>query len=167
MKKPSFKANSELARYINPDERRGNKHAVHTAFLMNELDIFESRPPHLSVNSKELEAIEDISEYYRTKFQNGHGEVAVCLHRVKKYVEEGRKFGLGIKWRGDNDLAWVFDEDTGEAPAFKHRPVRENKKDGIPASPSHCGVEFLRALTEVQKRNFARRMVQRPKFAFF
>ena len=167
MKKPSFKAHTELARYISPDERRANKHAVPTAFLMNERDTLGDRQPYLSVNTRELEPIEAISEYYRTVFQNGPGEVAVCLHRVSKYVDEGRKFGLRIMWRGDNNLAWVFDEEAVEAPAFRHRPVREDKMRGSPASLSHCGVEFLRALTEVQQRNFARRMVQTPKFALF
>jgi hypothetical protein len=167
MKKPSFKAHTELARYISPDERRANKHAVYTAFLMNDKDNFGERQSHLSVNTRELEPIETISEYYQTVFQNGQGEVAICLHRVIKYVDEGRKFGLVIRWRGDNDLAWVFDDYAVEALAFKYRPVREDKGHGIPASLSHCGVEFLRALTDVQQRSFARRMVRRPKFAFF
>ena len=53
---PLFKVNSELARYIDPDERNGDNHAAASAFLLSEEDL-NSKNAHLSVNATECEPI--------------------------------------------------------------------------------------------------------------
>jgi hypothetical protein len=158
---PKFTNDEELIRYIDPDERQGSRHAASSAFLLNEIDQ-ASNNAHLSVNSRELETVAEIASYYRKILQGDEGEVAFCLHRVYRYVENGKKAGAAL--RTNTDRAWCFDESDSETPAFKHRPITRSRSDSRPSSPSHCGVEFIRTLTETQQRAFARRMAQKPRF---
>ena len=105
-----------------------------------------------------------IASYFREAFQEGKSEVTVCLHKVHKYVDNGRKAGATIR-DTKGEPQWLFPEDGSESSAFKHRPVPARKM--LAASPSHCGVEFVRALSDVQQRNFARLMAKKPRFHIF
>jgi hypothetical protein len=140
-----------------------NNHAAASAFLLGEADL-NSKNAHLSVNATECEPIGQIASYFRAAFQEGKGEVAVCLHKVHRYVDSGRKAGATIR-DTKSEPQWVFPEDGSESPAFRHRPVPARKM--LTASPSHCGVEFVRALSDVQQRNFARLMAKKPRFHIF
>lgn len=162
MKAPSFDGRTEFARYIDEDEREGDNHAAVSAFLMDTDDMSDPKKAHLSVNATELESVSDIAAYYRATLQDGVGPVALCVHKVHKYVDAGKKAGSSV--RRSSVHSWVFDGPSEEEPAFKHRFVQAIKEKGRPASPSHCGVEFLRVLSELQQRNFARVLAKRPKF---
>jgi hypothetical protein len=154
MSGPTFGGKSKLIRHIAPDERRG-RYASPSAFLLNEVDK-KSASPYLSVNSTEVESLDDIVETYRER-QSG-GEVAVSAHNVYKYVEKGRDAGAVISSpRGTS--RWSFAENGNERPAFSYRKTDQ--------SASHCGVEFLRALDELQQRGFARLMARFPKLETF
>jgi hypothetical protein len=169
MKKPvvkvtlsSFRSKTELARYISPIERNGKNHASRTAFMLDEDNptTNEERLPHLSVNATECEPIKDIANYFREKFQKGSGDVAICVHKVQQYVDRGRKAGASIR-SSNSDPFWLFEENGVGLSAFKHRPV---SRRGGPNSPSHCGVEFVRKLDDLQQRNFSRLMAKYPRF---
>jgi len=158
MPRPTFVGRYELARYIDPIERDGT-HASWTAFLLTEQDL-RSQEPHLSVNSLEVETLEAIADYYRQTIAAGQEDISVCTHKVQRYVECGRSSGAVIV--SDPADSWIFTTAGGDrAPAFKHREVRVR---GGSSSLSHCGVEFIRALSEVQQRQLARRLARTPRF---
>lgn len=157
---PTFRGKKELARYIHPTERDGDNHAASSAFLLDS-DNLSHAEPHLSVNSTETESLADIANYYRDTLQDAGGEVAICVHQVNRYVDAGRHAGTEIT--ASHDHAWVFNDKSGELPAFKHRPVQPHRKSES-GSPSHCGVEFLRSLSDLNQHKFARRMAKSPRF---
>lgn len=159
---PTFAGRTELARYITVHERRGTRHAAASAFLLSDTDISSGSNPHLSVNSLEVESLAHIGDYLRKVFQADTGEVALCTHKVQRYVNEGRTCGLTISHGADE--GWTFVEGRASSAAFKHRPVQGLRARGRPGSQSHCGVEFLRAMTDLQRRQFARRMARSPRF---
>lgn len=149
-------------RYIDPDERRGDRHATMSAFLPSEVDLRNPQNVHLSVNSTEVETIPEISDYFRTTQQNGHGEVALYVNKVQRFVDCGRKAGVQIVSQVD-EPHWTFIGVNGPEGAFRHRPVQA-QKTGRPGSPSHCGIEFIRAMNELQQRRFARELAKKPRF---
>jgi hypothetical protein len=152
---------SELAHYIDPLSRQGDNHAAFSAFLLNPRDREKPDEAHLSVNATEVETIAQIAGTYREMFQSGTGEVAICTHKVRRYVDCGRKAGIQIT---NPSNAWVFQSSAGQLPAFRHRPGHAVPRKGIPANKSHCGVEFVRELNNLQERQFARRLAKKPKF---
>jgi hypothetical protein len=155
VKEPTFSAKSQLARYIDEVNRlSGNRPAV-AAFL----DPPSSDPSndHLSVNSLELEPIKRIAAYHCWKWQGDRGQVALCVHQVIEYTDAGRKCGINIIY-DKHSSKWQFLPASGSKTqeAYKHRPVMAyNNPFG---SPSHCGVEFKRALKEHTAAQFARRL---------
>jgi hypothetical protein len=151
--KPTFPAKSHLCRYIDRDEKHG-KRASYGAFMPNPGD------DHLSVNSLEVETLQQIAEYYGGALGNEDGNVAVCIHTVLEYSDSGKKAGCWIEFNRAAS-AWEFSEINGlRAAAYRHRPVHHS--EGFPyASWSHCGVEFVRVLADVKLRQFARRLTKR------
>jgi hypothetical protein len=93
---PSFKPKSELARYIRPTERNGKNHAASSAFQMDGDDL-DADEPHLSVNALECQPIDGLADYLRTRFQGGEGDVAICVHKVHTYVDNGKKAGAAVR----------------------------------------------------------------------
>jgi hypothetical protein len=158
---PSFGERTELTRFIDSDERCSGNRAAASAFLFSPED-FRDPSAHLSVNSLEVETIGEIANYYRSVFQDGDGEVAMCIHKVHRYIDGGRHAGVQVTQSAD--FQWVFLEQGRPSAAFKHRPIPPVRPKSRPPSPSHSGVEFLRSLDDVQQRKFARRMAQRPRF---
>jgi hypothetical protein len=105
------------------------------------------------VNSLELEGLRDIAGYYLHRFQNGVGDVAVCTTKVFAYNEAGKKCGVDIEY-DETSACWKFKATAHpREDAYRHRPVT-----GELSSPSHCGVEFVRALKEHGRSQFARRL---------
>lgn len=158
---PTFGETSELARYIHPSERAGKNRAAISAFRLDADDL-DSAHPHLSVNSTEVEAVDQIVAYFQKTQQSGTGDVTLCFHNVKKYVELGKANGANLIAEKDE---WKFLDTSGYSTAFKHRPVK-NTKQNI-NSPSHCGVEFIRSLSQLQQRALARDLAHYPKFKVF
>jgi hypothetical protein len=151
----SFSGRVTLARHIEPDKRTGT-FVHHNAFMLSSVDL-QTRKPYLSVNSRQLQAIEEIIEIHRGR-QRGKGEVAVAIHKVYRYVTQGRNAGAQIVPQL-REKKWMFSDSDGDAPAFLHRPNEANI--------SHCGVEFLRSLNELQQRDFARAMARHPGLQVF
>ena len=161
---PTFKGKKELARYVDPDETQGNRHAAASAFLPTEEDLKNTAKAHLSVNSTEVESRKDIARYFRTIRQNGEGKVALYVNQVIKYVGCGRKAGAIIRSCPDGS-PWVFDSVAGKKEdAFLHRPVAPVYRTGRPGSPSHSGIEFIRTMNERQQRKFARCLAKKPRY---
>ncbi len=161
MKRPSFSTKSLLARYVDEVNRlSGNRPAVATF-----LDPATNDPnDHLSVNSLEVESRKEIADYYRWKFQGDQGRVALCIHQVHEYTDVGKKCGIRISY--DRPSAkWQFAAATKWEDAYRHRPVPAH---GTPptGSPSHCGVEFKRALKEHTAGQFARRLSAKKYHVF-
>jgi hypothetical protein len=83
--KPAFLKKSLLCRYIDRDERHGQRPSL-GAFMPNPGD------DHLSVNALELESRERVAEYYADLFgTEDDGKVAVCMHTVLEYNDSGKR----------------------------------------------------------------------------
>lgn len=150
MKSPSFSDRSQLARYIHPNQRMKGNRASSVAFLA------EPGPPretYLSVNSLEVEKLSAIASYYRTKFGDS-GKVATVVKTVGRYNIAAQSAGLAILRQSGQ---YYFADQANLNPAYRHRPVAG--KVAIP-SPSHCGVEFIRALNGIAEAKFATEMVR-------
>jgi hypothetical protein len=149
---PTFKASSELARYVSPANRFSGKRIAYAAFLPDPPSENPSND-HLSVNSLELESMSAIAAYYRSRLQYGSGPVAIAACKVFKFNEAGKKCGVAISYDKPSSR-WKFGSKSNPQDAYRHRAVETPP----PKSPSHCGVEFTRALKAHKYEQFARLM---------
>ena len=155
LKEPTFSEKSELTHHIDEAQRHSGNRAAPAAFQRNPGEAY------LSVNSLEVEKLEDIARYYQAEIQMDDLPVAICSHKVAEYNDAGRKAGALIV-RNNAGNAWEYVVNGGVRPAYKHRPVPPH---GVRLpSPSHCGVEFLETLSELAERQFARLMAKKRKF---
>ena len=152
-KVPNFANNKELVRYVFEQARTGNRVSP-AAFLPDPPDLSSgSRPAYLSVNSLEVEPLQKIADYHHEIWQNNSGKVALAAHKVFHYREAGRQSGVVIDYDRAKQF-YVFRERSDQlSRAFESIPRTDFYK-----SPSHCGVNFVRALAEPQVGKFARRM---------
>jgi hypothetical protein len=78
---------------------------------------------------------------------------------VNDYNDAGKKFGVDVTY-DHQDSNWQFRGRHGALEeAYRHRPVLPHNNPV--GSPSHCGVEFVRALSEHTASQFARRLARR------
>lgn len=150
---PSFARKTELARYIPPEDCNGKNHATSTAFQLSDVDLTHNQP-HLSVNAIELEGTSVIAAQYRSQFQKGNGKVAVCTHKVQRYLDGAKKQELALT--ANATLIWSFVSASGVESAFRHRPTQLSK--------SHSGVEFIRTLPDYRQKSLARYLSRYPRF---
>lgn len=150
---PKFRVNSELARHVAAGHRLpGNRTAV-AAFIDPPSE--DPSKDYLSVNSLEVATLEEIATYYRAKLQRGTGDVAICTTKVFAFSDAGKKSGIDLQ-RDNSQGMWFFLERSGKREAaYRHRPVLSS--NDIPCE-SHCGVEFVRIMTEHTRSKFARRL---------
>jgi hypothetical protein len=151
---PSFANHSELVRYIDELHRLSGRRPAAAAYLP---DPRSDRPErdYLSVNSLELESMKVIADYHRMRAQNNVGQVALCVHKVWRYNTVAAKCGIAVRHnRGSG--TWKFQDRDGLRDAYMHHARHDRL-----TSESHCGVEFVRALTKHNEGKFARRMVDR------
>jgi hypothetical protein len=162
--KPSFSEAARLARYVFEEHRLASGRAAIAAFEPDHLKKAEPvANSHLSVNSAEIESLEDIAEYHRLNWQNGKGKIALSVHKVFDYCDCARKSSVSVTMSPNNGEWEFLDFDAKMAPAYRHRPVSPNPKNQL-GSKSHCGVEFVRAFDEYKSTQFARRLASRGKF---
>jgi hypothetical protein len=119
-------------------------------------DVFRRNPgaDHLSVNLLAVEPIADIVLYYRERFQNGSGQVAVCQHKLPEYNQACRRTGVTLVFDATEN-EWQFTEGSKTSRAYLLRPFTPK---GSRHSPSHSGVEYVRVFDEADELKFARRM---------
>jgi hypothetical protein len=160
---PKFAAKSRLLRYIGEDDRlSGNRPAV-TAFEPDPLlPGVDANDQHLSVNSLEVETVDEIAAYHRLNWQANKGKVALSEHQVHHYTDAGRKCSAVIDYN-QTDGVWEFVEKSQRFHAYRHRPVRPNKKNAL-GSASHCGVEFIRVLNSYHATRFAALLAKKGRF---
>ena len=155
---PKFSARSQLIRYIGEDMRLGKNRPAVAAFLPDEPSE-KPEEDHLSVNSLEIETMAQIAAYHRWRAQGDRGKVALCIHKVLDYTDAGKKAGIPVTYNQET-ASWEFREGRKVSAAYKHRPVRAVHNHPRP-SPSHCGVEFARLLSDNDAAKFARRLTKR------
>lgn len=144
-KKPTFKATSVLARYIYPEFRHANGRPATGAYQR------KVNEDHLSVNSTEVETIKQIAQTYAEIFESSFRPVAVAAPIVADYNESAKKVGVTISQNStSND--WKFQDTDELSVAYRHRGREGNR--------SHCGVEFVRAFSDIQDFKFAVRIKQ-------
>lgn len=150
---PTFSEKSELVRYVLPVHRQGNRYPSSAAFELSARDL-QSPKPYLSVNSTEVSSVGEIAQGYRRDRQGGAGEVALCIHKVARYVEAAKDAGATVSRAAHG---YEFPDAGTMTGALQWRPNR-------PLNLSHSGVEVIRALNEAGKRAFAIRMASKPKY---
>jgi hypothetical protein len=142
-KTPVFKLKSELARYVDNDELQGGR-VSSSAFVPNPSEDY------LSVNSIEVEPLNDIATYYCGLFKNGIGTVAIACRKVSEYNEAAKKSGIRIIF-SQEECTWKCKLNDDCNDAYKYRPTRE--------SNSHSGVEYLgKKVTYLTIKKIARRL---------
>ena len=144
-----FGRRSELMRYVVEEQRlKSSKPAP---------DTFRRNPDedHLSVNLVDLESREEIVSYYRERFQEGQGEVAVCHHKILEYNSACSRTAVVLSYNRTRSQ-WEFrDKSNNLIPAYRSRPVPTGRTR---SSKSHSGVEYVRMFGELDENRFARRM---------
>ena len=149
---PKFGERSSLCLFVHEDQRMSGSRPSSAAFIKAPDD------DHLSVNSLELESLAIIADYYRQVLQEDASVgVAIAVNNVASYNLSGRSAGVSIMY-DETSESWQFAVADDGGDAYKHRPVR--KTPARLGSPSHCGVEFVRALDDLGERKFARRMAR-------
>jgi len=151
---PKFGKRSELVRYIDEVHRLKDNRPSIGAFLQARSSDPDN--DHLSVNSLEVESMKEIAAYHQWLWQSSQGPVALCIHKVHQYSEAGKRSGVQIAYDRQSSK-WEFSTGEKQEEAYKHRPVRSVATHPR-ASPSHCGVEFVRILAEHGALKFARRL---------
>lgn len=142
---PTFGDRKDLARYVDQDEIKTGGRVSSAAFMPTDIDEY------LSVNSNELEGIDEIATYFRNTFQNGDGSVAIACRKVVEFNLAARSAGLVIRESNNNASKWEFLDHTTYVNAYKHRPTK--------LSYSHCGVEFINSSSdELTIKKIARRL---------
>jgi hypothetical protein len=160
---PTFSASSRLARYIFQEHRLSGQRAAVAAF---EPDHIKKSEPidnsHLSVNSTEVESLQQIADYHRQNWQDGKGKAALSIHKIFDYCDSARKSSVSLTQNAQG--VWEFvDFNSKVSEAYRHRPVMPNSNNPL-GSKSHCGVEFVRAFDEYRASQFARRLASKSKF---
>lgn len=154
LSKPTFGERAELVRYVDPVHRNGNRYASPAAFEFSPRDL-ASPKPFLSVDSTEVQAVGKIAERYRAKSRQGGAGVSFCIHKVGRYVSEGKKAGEHLRL-AKAETGIVFEEAGAKTAAFEAKGSNEN--------PSHCAVHFVRALDENARKAFAMGMASKPRY---
>jgi hypothetical protein len=151
---PTFSERSVLVRYIDEDQRFKTGRPAPAAFMANPGEKY------LSVNSLEVESLQDIAAYYRVRFTPS--AVAVTQHKVTSYNDAARKGSVALTRVGG---MWHFTDGAGTAQlAYEQHPVPA--RGGFPASPSHSGFECVRVMNELNARKAARHLAK-GKFHIF
>jgi hypothetical protein len=148
----SFSTRSVLLRYVGKAQRYSRRRPAP--------DVFRRNPDerYLSVNLLGVESSAEIASYYRELFQDGTGRVAICEHKLKQYNSACE--GAGIRLTFVAGEGWTFsDTNGGTARAYEPHPLPA--RQGLRASPSHSGVEYVRVFNELAENAFARRMAKK------
>jgi hypothetical protein len=140
--KPAFDGSAELTRYIDVRNRLRGNFADSAAFYTAAGEGF------LSVNSTEVERTQTIANRYCQKFESA--DAAVCIFKVAQCNGAARDAGIPVS--PHPVFAWSFPENAAAAAAYRHY--------WDVANPSHCGIEFVRIMTDDSEARFARRMVK-------
>lgn len=155
-KVPTFSAKSKLVRYVDELHRLSGNRPAAATFLPDPPSANPSND-HMSVNSLEVETMNQIAAYHRWNWQNNMGEVGLCVHKVHEYSDAGKKCGIAVSYN-KSSAKWMFSADRAKLEeAYRHRPVKIGDKNPL-GSPSHSGVEFARALKQHKAGQFARRL---------
>ena len=160
--KPTFAHKKGLARYVGEEDRLSGNRTALSAFIDPPAD--KPLDEHLSVNSLEVESLAQIADYYLHALQRGTGDVSVCVSTVQEYADAGKKSEVHLLYDESSETWQFVGDSTKPEAAYKHRPV-PTRSDGL-KSPSHCGVEFVRVMSDHQRSKFARRLSGRRYHEF-
>ena len=142
---PTFVEKSELARYIPSEWRNRNNRPAPAAYQRKDNEKY------LSVNSTEVETINQIAQTYATKFESGTRPVSVACPKVASYNEAADQVGIVISFDATTNN-WEFQERGTLAVAYKYRRSEGNR--------SHCGVEYVKAFDDMSDFRFAVRIAR-------
>ncbi len=143
--KPTFKESCGLVRYIDLEFRNRNNRPATGAYQRKQNE------DHLSVNSDEVETINQIAQTYATQFESGIRPVAVACPKVAEYNEAAIRVGITISFNTATKN-WEFKDGGAPTEAYSHRKKQDNK--------SHCGVEYVRVFDDRDDFRYAVRLAR-------
>jgi hypothetical protein len=148
---PPFSTKSVLLRYVPEAQRYTQKRPAP--------DVFRRNPGerYLSVNLLSVESVAQIASYYRELFQDSTGRVAVCEHKLTQYNTACDNAGIRLTYVAGQ--GWTFLDHSTTSLAYERHPLLA--RQGLRASPSHSGVEYVRIFDELAENAFARRMAKK------
>lgn len=142
----SFTLQTTFFRYIRKEYRRKNGGVFIDAFV-------DERGKPLSVNSLGIESKQDVARYYAKSFEGGRpSRVAVSSAKLSKYNKAGEKAGVIIRHQSA-PREWTCLDNGGKTCAAYALTNHEK-------SPSHSHVQFVRYLSEIDAKKFARAMAR-------
>lgn len=147
---PRFRQKDRLARYIAPEHRKDGMRAKPPAFMEGQ----NSKKDGLSVNSLEVESINQIAKTFSAKF-NEKGPVGISIPTIQEYNEAANHVGLQVLW-SDANSRWEHQGPSAIEASFVQDP-----KDG---NRSHCLVKFTLALNDYNDFRFACSMARKPTY---
>lgn len=142
---PTFNEPSRLVRYIPPEFRNRNNRPAVGAYQKKENEDY------LSVNSDELETVNQIAQNFASQFEADNRPVAVSYPTVANYNDAAGKVGVMISFNNATQN-WEFREGAGLVVAYKHRSKKSNK--------SHCGIEYVRVFDALSDFRYAVRVAR-------
>ncbi len=141
----SFALQTTLFRYIRKKYKYSKRHVSLEAFV-------EARGEPLSVNLIGAESKRDVARYYANSFEGGRpSSVAVSSAKLSKYNKAGKKAGVIIRYQSAS-REWTCDNGGKTYAAYA---LTNHEK-----SPSHSHVQFVRYLSEIDAKKFARAMAR-------
>ena len=149
---PKFRASDKLARYIHPEFRRANGNRPKLgAYLKSENEKY------LSVNSLEIETINQVADTYAKKFETGQRPVAIAAPTVSDYNDAAHVADIEITFNSTKKI-WEYNY-QGSRAAYKHYRADNNI--------SHCGVEYVEKFNKYQNFKYSRRMAMKDTYGLF
>ena len=142
----SFTLGTTLFRYIRKEYKKDNRGVFVEAFV-------EERGEPLSVNSIGIESKRDVARHYANSFETGKpNRVAISFAKLSKYNKAGEKAGVIIRYPSASREWTCLDNKGNTCAAYT---LTNHKK-----SPSHSHVQFVRYLSEINAKRFARAMAK-------
>ena len=148
LSKPTFRESTHLARYIRREYRKASGNRPKTG-------AFQKVPNEtsLSVNSTEVETLNQIARTFAIKFEDGRRPVAISTPKISDYNKAATSRGVSVQIIFDDTAkVWKFQEFGQSALAYKHDKRTDNK--------SHCGIEYIRIFDDRADFNSAVRMAK-------
>jgi hypothetical protein len=147
---PAFSERSVLVRYIHEDQRFKKNRPALAAFVASPGEAY------LSVNSLEVETVQQIAAYYLARFRTSN-PVALTQHKIATYNDAARKAGVAVTHVSGS---WRFTDAAGQVQVAYQQHI-------VPSTPtllgsrSHSGFECVRAMNELNARKAARRLASK------
>lgn len=113
--------------------------------------MLRPKETYLSVNALGIESKEEIAKRYRDQFQGGKGIIRVAIHKLYEYAEASKGTAGAVSYN-----------QSSRRYEFIEGGLAKQAVDQRGECASHCGIEYLRVLDELESLRVARRLSRKP-----